>query len=141
MAPQSKTLTPRQKLADKAERARKLLAGATLRRDDSDDELGTDEYPWEWIYAKNWKQSQDDEEESDEEKSAMTPRKRKARKAARSQGGIIGAKMGTFRCKVGDTVLLKAEGQNQSWVGIIQQFLEEEDGEKSANFLCMSQAP
>tara|TARA_R110002060_G_scaffold65606_3_gene74621 strand:- start:111 stop:536 length:426 start_codon:yes stop_codon:yes gene_type:complete len=141
MAPQSKTLTPRQKLADKAERARKLLAGATLRRDDSDDELGTDEYPWEWIYAKNWKQSQDDEEESDEEKSAMTPRKRKARNAARSQGGIIGAKMGTFRCKVGDTVLLKAEGQNQSWVGIIQQFLEEEDGEKSANFLCMSQAP
>ncbi|KAG4418266.1 hypothetical protein IFR04_008624 [Cadophora malorum] len=135
MGPQSKTLTPRQKLADKAERARKLLAGATLRRDDSDDELGTDEYPWEWIYAKNWKQSQDDEEESDEEKSAMTPKKRKARNAARSQGGIIGAKMGTFRCKVGDTVLLKAEGQNQSWVGIIQQFLEEEDGEKSANFL------
>ncbi|KAL5315572.1 hypothetical protein ACEPPN_016440 [Leptodophora sp. 'Broadleaf-Isolate-01'] len=136
MAPKSDTLTPRQKRADKAERARKLLAGATLRREDSDDELGTDEHPWEWIYETNEKKTQDDDEDesADEEKAAMTPRKRKARNAVRSQGAIIGAKMGTFKCKVGDTVLLKAEGQNQSWVGIIHQFLEDEDGDKSANF-------
>ncbi|KAG4433905.1 hypothetical protein IFR05_010602 [Cadophora sp. M221] len=137
MAPKSNTLTPQQKRADKAERARKLLAGATLSREDSDDELGTDEHPWEWIYEKNGKKEQEDgkDESADEEKAAMTPRKRKARSAVRSQGAIIGAKMGTFKCKVGDTVLLKAEGQNQSWVGIIHHFLEDEDGEKSANFL------
>lgn len=142
MAPKSDTLTPRQKRADKAERARKLLAGATLRREDSDDELGTDEHPWEWIYETNEKKTQDDDEDesADEEKAAMTPRKRKARNAVRSQGAIIGAKMGTFKCKVGDTVLLKAEGQNQSWVGIIHQFLEDEDGDKSANFSCRPQA-
>ncbi|KAL2063001.1 hypothetical protein VTL71DRAFT_6073 [Oculimacula yallundae] len=136
MAPQSNPLTPRQKRADKAERARKLLAGATLRREDSDDELGTDEHPWEWIYEKDGKGRDDDEEESaDEEKAAMTPRKRKARNPVTSKRAIIGAKMGAFKCKVGDTVLLKAEGQNQSWVGIIHHFLETEDGEKSANFL------
>ncbi|KAH7323736.1 P-loop containing nucleoside triphosphate hydrolase protein [Rhexocercosporidium sp. MPI-PUGE-AT-0058] len=138
MGPGSITLTPRQKRADKAERARKLLAGATLRREDSDDELGTDEHPWEWIYEKNGKKPQDDDDEdesADEEKAAMMPRRRKARNSVRSQGAIIGARMGTFKCRIGDTVLLKAEGQNQSWVGIIHQFLEDEDGDKSANFL------
>ncbi|XMA10075.1 hypothetical protein WAI453_002866 [Rhynchosporium graminicola] len=137
MAHQSTPLTPRQKRANKADRARKLLAGATLRREDSDDELGTDEYPWEWIYEKDGHSGQDDDvdEPAEGEKAAMTPRKRKARNAVRPQRTIIGARMGTFKCKVGDTVLLKAEGQNQSWVGIIHQFLEDEDGEKSANFL------
>jgi len=134
MAPISKILTPRQKRADKAERARQLLAGATLRREDSDDELGTDEYPWEWTYAKQGKNGREDGdgESADEEK---TPRKRKARSAARTQGEIIGASMGSFKCKIGDAVLLKAEGQSSAWVGIIYQFLEDEEGEKSANFL------
>lgn len=133
MARQSKPVTPRQKRANKAERARKLLAGTTLSREDSDDELGTDEYPWEWIYEKQGKG--EEEESADEEK---TPRKRKARNAVRSQGEIIGATMGSFKCRVGDTVLLKAEGQNQSWVGIIQHFLENDDGDMSANFLWLA---
>lgn len=134
MAPRSKPQTPRQQRVDKAERARKLLAGATLRREDSDDELGTDEHPWEWTYAKPGKGGRDNDgdDTADEEK---TPRKRKARSVARSQGEIIGASMGSFKCKIGDAVLLKAEGQSSAWVGIIYQFLEDEDGEKSANFM------
>jgi origin recognition complex subunit 1 len=46
--------------------------------------------------------------------------------------------MGRFRCKVGDAVLLKAEG-NQAWVGIICDFHEDvEDDEKMAKFLWFS---
>ncbi|EKD16003.1 origin recognition complex subunit 1 [Drepanopeziza brunnea f. sp. 'multigermtubi' MB_m1] len=133
MAPSSKPrpATPWQKRADKAERARKLLAGGTLTREDSDDELGTDEHPWEWIYARR-ENGEGDEESADEENRS---KKRKARSAIKSRGEIVGAKMGTFSCKVGDSVLLKAEGQSQCWVGLIQQFLDDDDGEKSANFM------
>ncbi len=145
MPHETKALTPRQQRASKAERARKLLAGATLGREDSDDELGTDDHPWEWIYAESSGNEKDEEDDHSSDESgddgkaaAATPRKRKSRNATKSQGGtIVGARMGTFICKIGDPVLLKAEGQNSSWVGIIYQFLEDDDGEKSANFLCM----
>lgn len=46
--------------------------------------------------------------------------------------------MGSFQCKIGDTVLLKAEG-NEAWVGIICNFREdEEDEEKMADFMWFS---
>jgi origin recognition complex subunit 1 len=43
--------------------------------------------------------------------------------------------MGNFECKVGDCVLLKAEGTNEAWVGMICEFIEEDDGEMVANFM------
>jgi len=48
---------------------------------------------------------------------------------------ITGARMGSFECKVGDCVLLKAEGTNEAWVGLICEFLEDEDGDMAANFM------
>ena len=40
---------------------------------------------------------------------------------------------------LGDTVLLKAEGSKEAWVGIICDFQEdEEEGEKTANFMWFS---
>lgn len=49
--------------------------------------------------------------------------------------------MGSFQCRIGDTVLLKAEG-NQAWVGIICDLFdsdEEEEGEeKMAKFMWFS---
>ncbi|KAK3059999.1 hypothetical protein LTS18_009570, partial [Coniosporium uncinatum] len=46
--------------------------------------------------------------------------------------------MGSFRCKVGDIVLLKAEN-NEAWVGIICAFFDdEEQDEKMANFMWFS---
>lgn len=45
--------------------------------------------------------------------------------------------MGSFRCKLGDAVLLKADG-NQAWVGIICDFYDDEDDEKMARFLWFS---
>ena len=38
-------------MASKIERAKRLLAGRGVARDDSDDELGTEELSWEWVYS------------------------------------------------------------------------------------------
>lgn len=127
------TATPRQQRAAKA---RKILAGVT--RDDSDDELGYEDHPWEWIYEKE--ETEEDEGlagESEHEQSA-TARKRRSKpiRSVPSKQKIIGAKMGNFKCKIGDCVLLKAEGTNSAWVGIICEFMEDVEGEKEAKFMC-----
>jgi len=46
--------------------------------------------------------------------------------------------MGSFECRVGDCVLLKAEGNNEAWVGLICEFMEDEDEGKVANFMWFS---
>ncbi|KAK3298918.1 P-loop containing nucleoside triphosphate hydrolase protein [Chaetomium fimeti] len=46
--------------------------------------------------------------------------------------------MGTFECYLGDTVLLKADGSNEAWVGIICEFQTDEEGEKAAYFMWFS---
>ncbi|KAI2463655.1 P-loop containing nucleoside triphosphate hydrolase protein [Annulohypoxylon bovei var. microspora] len=98
-----------------------LTAVTGVARDDSDDELGIDDHPWEWIYRQT--QTSD----------SATKRKRN------DQHDIIGARMGTFECYVGDCVLLKAEGSNEAWVGIVTEFREADDeGDKAANFLWFS---
>ena len=94
----------------KAERARQLLRTGGVIREDSDDELGLEDHPWEWIYA-------DDGGENEE---------------------IVGARMGSFECKIGDCVLLKAEGAGEAWIGLICDFQDDEDGDKAANFMWFS---
>ncbi|KAL8643292.1 MAG: hypothetical protein Q9228_000099 [Teloschistes exilis] len=97
----------------KAARARQYLHAGGVLREDSDDELGYDDLPWEWIYP----------EETDNEDGKDQP---------------AGARMGDFSCAIGDCCLLKAEGTNEAWVGIICGFEEEEDGKKAANFMWFS---
>jgi origin recognition complex subunit 1 len=128
--------TPRHLRAAKAEKARKLLLGVV--RDDSDGELGYEDHPWEWVY--------NDEEDAneggagdDDEQSGTTERQRSrpTRNVSRTkQQRIVGAKMGNFKCKIGDCVLLKAEEQNAAWVGIIREFMEDDEGDKAARFMC-----
>lgn len=100
-----------------------------MPRDDSDDELGYEDFPWEWIY-----------EDAAEARTAHngTPRKRRAVPASASRR-IVGARMGNFTCKQGDAVLLKAEG-NQAWVGLICDFYEDDEGvdDKMAKFMWFS---
>ncbi|KAI1840496.1 hypothetical protein JX266_013282 [Neoarthrinium moseri] len=103
-----------------------------IARDDSDDELGDEDHPWEWIHqsARTTSPSQDRPEAT---------RKRKRELDEAPQGRIVGARMGSFECYVGDCVLLKAEGSHEAWVGIITEFLDsDEDGDKAANFLWFS---
>ena len=106
--------------SSKAERARQFLRTGGVLREDSDDELGLDDHPWEWIY----REATDDDEDNDDEAETDL---------------IVGARMGDFKCSIGDCCLLKAEGStNEAWVGIMCAFEEDEDGDKSANFMWFS---
>ncbi|KAK3176425.1 hypothetical protein OEA41_007748 [Lepraria neglecta] len=105
------TRKPSEKPITKAERARQYLSEGGVTREDSDDELGLEDYPWEWIYSSE----------------------------PGSESDIIGARMGDFQCMIGDCVLLKAEGNGEAWIGLICHFEEEEeDDEKMANFMWFS---
>ena len=128
-----------------AARVRRLLTGATLPRDDSDDELGEEDHPWKWVYEANntsdegQDQSGHDASQEDDEKE-ITTKKTRRNKLVRnistsSNHHIVGARMGSFACKIGDCVLLKADG-NQAWVGMICEFCENENEEMSANIMC-----
>lgn len=105
-------------------RSRRQPTGVT--RDDSDDELGVEDHPWEWIYA----------EKHAEPKEGWSSRKRK--RVDESQPKIIGARMGSFECALGDTVFLKAEGSGEAWIAIICDFQDDVDGEKTAHFMWFS---
>lgn len=129
-------LTPRQKRAEKAARAKKLLSGASLRKNDLDDE----EQEWEWIYGNQSADNEDNDDSSDpeDEDSVATPRKRRRRTATKTQKTtIVGAKKGSFSCKVGDTVLVNNSSATP-WVAVICTFEQNSDGEMLANFLCRS---
>lgn len=104
-------------------------------RDDSDDELGVEDYPWEWIYADDNTFGGKDKSLGDNETAS---RKRKASELEPKEQLIVGAKMGSFQCRIGDAVLLKAEG-NEAWVGLICDLFDDDDeGEKMANFMWFS---
>jgi len=118
------------------ERARQWIKKGAVTRDDSDDELAADDQPWEWIYADQYAQRlKADQQDVEDGKSS---RKRKA-SAISSSGDIVGARIGRFECRLGDAVLLKAEGGNDAWVGVICDFFYDEDeDEKMANFMWFS---
>lgn len=110
-----------------AKRGKRAVASGIVR-DDSDDELGVDDLPWEWVYA--------DKNESSQALENGTVRKRK--RTTEDEPKIIGARMGSFVCSLGDIVFLKAEGSGEAWIAIICEFVEDEDGEKAANFMWFS---
>lgn len=108
------------------ERARRFLTGGGVTREDSDDELGLEDYPWQWIYARR---SQSSGTSSGNEGDGTRKEE------------IVGARMGGFECRVGDCVLLKAEGANhEAWIGIISEFQDDVEGKggKGANFMWFS---
>jgi origin recognition complex subunit 1 len=126
----------------KAAKARRLLTRGCLQREDSDDELGEQDYPWQWVYHEQQLPAvdQDDNRDGHDEDSAATARLRiKPRRPTSVSYGqqIKGAKMGSFECKIGDCVLLKAEGEgNRAWVGLICEFGEDENSDMSVNVMC-----
>ncbi|EEY18975.1 origin recognition complex subunit 1 [Verticillium alfalfae VaMs.102] len=107
--------------------SRRQLTG--VPRDDSDDELGTDDIPWEWIY---------EEPANSHSEDITSSHKKKVRDTTSAGRKIIGAQLEGFRCLVGECVLLKAEGLKEAWVAIICSFLDREDGEKAAEFMWFS---
>ncbi|RGP73640.1 origin recognition complex subunit 1 [Fusarium longipes] len=93
----------------------------------SDDELAGDEPTWEWIYNSTPTTERSDDPQSD----------RKRRKVVGDR--IIGARIGQFECRIGDALMLKADGSNEAWVALICGFVEDDgEGEKAANFMWFS---
>lgn len=117
-------MTPRSSAGKASEsllRRKRHLPGAT--QDDSGDELAGDDIPWEWVYDTKAAERDDD-----------TPKRRKI-----TGNKIVAARIGQFECRIGDIVLLKADGSNEAWVAIICDFVEaDEEGEKAANFMWFS---
>jgi origin recognition complex subunit 1 len=109
-----------------ANRQRKPKPLPGIIREDSDDELGTEDLPWEYIYQSDINES-----------SQLEDGNSRKRKRGAGQNTIVGARSGDFECKLGDTVLLKAEGSNEAWVGLICEF-GDDDGEMSAYFMWFS---
>lgn len=107
---------------------RKWLTKGGFAREDSDDELGYEDLPWEWIYSDEADKTQDDDQNADRTPS----RKRKASALHESlrRSAIVGAKMGNFVVKIGDPVLLKSPEQGKDWAGIICAFSDTDDDDE-----------
>ena len=112
--------------AGKSQKSRQWLSKGGLVRDDSDDELGVEDHPWEWIYGES--ESSKTPPKSSKNVDQTPTRKRKF--DATAEKHIIGARMGTFKCKVGDAVLLKSPEEGQDWAGLICAFSETNDDDE-----------
>ncbi|KAL4939988.1 hypothetical protein BDV06DRAFT_27966 [Aspergillus oleicola] len=122
---------------DALKRAEEWMTKGGIIRDDSDDELGDEDYPWEWIYDTELGDSGEPETAADN--GRKTPRSAR-RRSRQPQRKILGARMGDFECKEGEIILLKSPEPGKDWVGIITEFVEEDDDEdnepiKSANIM------
>ena len=108
---------------------RKWLTKGGFAREDSDDELGDDDLPWEWVYSDDTTiKAQEDEQ--DVGNTPSRKRKSSATSSSSRKVVIIGAKMGTFSLKIGDTVLLKSPEQGKDWAGIICAFSDVDDDDE-----------
>lgn len=119
-------------------RAQQWVTKGALVHEDSDDELGAEDHPWVWIYDTA---AEIKEEAEGDRASPEKPGRRRASRSAPKPPAIVGARMGTFECRLGQVVLLKSPEPGKDWVGIITEFLEEEDEDeedamiKSANIM------
>ncbi|KAI3010675.1 hypothetical protein CBS147346_1440 [Aspergillus niger] len=121
-------------------RAQLWMTKGGLVRDDSDDELGEEDHPWEWIYDHNDENNKEIEQATTED-TPKSSRRRTPRPNAKRRRTIVGARMGSFECALGQVVLLKSPEPGKDWIGIITEFVEQEDSDaedeiiKSANIM------
>ncbi|EGE80680.1 origin recognition complex subunit 1 [Blastomyces dermatitidis ATCC 18188] len=131
MAPNGKSETRKKKPNRAEERAKQWLTKGGIYREDSDDELGYEDHPWEWIYETDPPSTEDSRlNGSGDELDCVTPTKRKTSQRSRRKAltkKIIGARTGSFECRLGQAVLLNSPEPGKDWAGIICEFLEEED--------------
>src|ERR1700742_363274 len=96
-------------IAKPAPRPKQYLTKGGLRREDSDDELGYEDHPWQWIY---------EDEESPQTSDEPQAKKRKTSSLDSKKRFVVGARMGSFSVRIGDPLLLKSPEQGKDWVGI-----------------------
>lgn len=137
-------ISTHRKPRDSKEKARQWLTKGGVVREDSDDELGYDDLPWEWIYEADEGEDKENKPQvprtDEDDEGSKTPRRRSVRPNDKKRK-IVGARMGSFECRLGHAVLLKSPEAGKDWVGIITEFVEEEDDDeeeeiiKSANIM------
>ncbi|KAI5846402.1 P-loop containing nucleoside triphosphate hydrolase protein [Morchella snyderi] len=94
-------------------KARALLRGVGVAREDSDDELGDEDLPWEWVY------SAEPDTFDQVGHSEINGKKRE----------IIGARTGDFDVRIGDCVFIKGDGlQGEAYVGMACEFEDSDQG-------------
>ncbi|KAJ5946462.1 hypothetical protein N7454_003301 [Penicillium verhagenii] len=120
--PSSEAEPQQQPRQNARQRAQKWMTKGGLVREDSDDELGDEDHPWDWVYAEN-----DAEPEETINASPEKSNRRRSSRPARRKRTILGARMGSFECRIGQIVLLKSPEAGKDWVGIIMEFVEEDD--------------
>ncbi|BCS09875.1 origin recognition complex, subunit 1 [Aspergillus luchuensis] len=81
-------------------RAQLWMTKGGLVRDDSDDELGDEDHPWEWIYDHN-DENNNHSEQATAEDTPKSSRRRTPRPNAKRRRTIVGARMGSFECALG----------------------------------------
>lgn len=141
MAVAEQKSSPRSHKLNSRERAQQWTTKGGLVREDSDDELGEEDHPWDWIYDDDAESAERNESNGNGTDEKLTPRRRSARATSKRTRRIVGARMGKFECRLGQVVLLKSPEPGKDWVGIITEFVEEEDEEeegeivKSANIM------
>lgn len=114
-------------------RAQQWVTKGALVHEDSDDELGDEDHPWDWIYAVGEPDVKEDPETT--KASPEKSRRRRSSRPAKKGPAIVGARMGSFECRLGDVVLLKSPENGKDWVGIITEFLEQEDDEEEGEVI------
>jgi origin recognition complex subunit 1 len=131
--------------SDRKKRARHWLTKGGMAREDSDDELGYEDHPWEWIYVADTERNKANGNEGLSPNKADSKLTRDSGRSKKGPNKIIGARMGSFECKLGQVVLLKSPEAGRDWAGIICEFLEveDEDGQgedmiKSANIMWLA---
>ncbi|KAF3917137.1 hypothetical protein ABW20_dc0108262 [Dactylellina cionopaga] len=116
--------------------ARLLLRGqkannGQVEREDSDDELGDEDIPWTWVYPdSNGPLSPVSSNKTPVDNSNVKKRRRDGSPVNKTESidaKPIGAKCGTFECRLGDTLFLKADGTKAAWVGLVVGFDTKDD--------------
>ncbi|KIW82255.1 hypothetical protein Z517_05282 [Fonsecaea pedrosoi CBS 271.37] len=101
-----------------------------LHREDSDDELGYEDHPWEWIY-------EDSSDTNPQEDDSTPSKKRKANVLTPRKAAIVGARMGSFSVRIGDSVLLKSPEQGKDWVGLACSFSDTNEDDEDEMCVCI----
>ncbi|RDW66188.1 hypothetical protein BP6252_09823 [Coleophoma cylindrospora] len=128
--------------ARKARETRKYLSGAAPTGNDSEAELEADDHQWQWVYREGYEQEGNAaEEESDDDataKSAAKSRRSSRHVTKQRSQNIVAARRAGCEYRIGDCVRLRAEGINETWVGIICNFDDDDPDEKAAAFMWFS---
>ncbi|KAI9890771.1 MAG: Origin recognition complex, subunit 1 [Vezdaea aestivalis] len=130
-APSEQIKPPPKKRGRKAKKVEPQQGGG-VQREDSDDELGDEDLLWEWIEGLY---PYDDPREAAQRMYTIFE---DGNEHWLGQTKTVGARMGKFSCYMGDSVLVKAEGTNEAYVGIICEFTADEDDRKCAEFMWYS---